>query len=92
MVPILKPLRYEPYDPDAPIVPDEIRAHTLTKQKAQALAPYVGRPFIYRWYVAIDELGRMIAGEARIHYIDDNGYYWGWRDVPSRNGHAPVGP
>lgn len=92
MFPILTPMRWEPFDPDAPIVAEEIRAHTLTKHKAYATAPYVGRPFIYRWNVAIDELGRMIAGEARIHYIDDHGYYWGWRDVPSRNGQAPVGP
>ncbi|MFI6304289.1 hypothetical protein ACIBCH_20660 [Amycolatopsis thailandensis] len=86
------PWRFKPYVPNAPIVPEKIRAHTLKKQRAQALAPYVGRPFIYRWNVAIDELGRMIAGEARIHYIDDHGYYWGWRDVPSRNGFAPVEP
>lgn len=90
--PILKPLRFKPYDPDAPIVPDEIRAHTLTKQRARGLAPYVGRPFMYCWNVATDELGRTIAGEAQIRYIDDHGYYWGWREPESRNGFAPVGP
>jgi hypothetical protein len=40
----------------------------LTKQRAFGLAPYVGEPFGYAWYVASDELGRSIAGEARIVY------------------------
>lgn len=77
---------------DLPIVSGTIEVHTLTKQRAQGLAPYIGRPFIYRWTVATDQLGRSIAGESRIEYIDDHGYYLGWDREPSRNGHAPVGP
>lgn len=41
----------------------------LTKNIAAGPAPYVGEPFTYRWNVATDQLGRSIAGEARIHYL-----------------------
>lgn len=44
--------------------------HTLTKEKAAGLAPYVGDPFVYVWYVATDELGRAVAGDAEVHYLD----------------------
>jgi hypothetical protein len=44
----------------------ETSVHTLTKRKAAGLAPYVGDPFIYTWYVATDELGRSVAGDATI--------------------------
>jgi hypothetical protein len=47
---------------------------TLTRYKAVGLAPYVGRPFVYRWYVARDELGREIAGESRIVYTEGAHY------------------
>lgn len=46
------------------------RIETLTKRKVGALAPYVGRPFIYVWFVATDSLGRSIAGESWIEYLD----------------------
>jgi hypothetical protein len=46
------------------------RTLTLTRIKAGGPAPYVGDPFVYMWYCAYDELGRTIAGEARIRYID----------------------
>jgi len=91
-VPFLEPPRVTADDPADPIKDTKIRVHTLTKQRAQGLAPYVGRPFIYRWTVATDQVGRSIAGESRIEYIDDHGYYIGWDREPSRNGHAPVGP
>ncbi|MGH3549020.1 MAG: hypothetical protein ACRDQU_13095 [Pseudonocardiaceae bacterium] len=42
----------------------------LTKDKAWGLAPYVGPPFVYMWYIAADQFGRAIAGESRIVYID----------------------
>lgn len=48
-------------EPDLPM-------HTLTKEKAAGLAPYVGDPFMYVWYVATDELGRSVAGDAHIQY------------------------
>lgn len=42
---------------------------TLTKNIAAGPAPYVGEPFCYRWNIATDQLGRSIAGEARIQYF-----------------------
>jgi hypothetical protein len=42
----------------------------LEKRKAWGPAPYVGRPFVYVWRFATDQLGRAIAGEARIVYTD----------------------
>lgn len=44
--------------------------HILRKEKAAGLAPYVGDPFVYIWYVATDELGRSVAGDAKIRYLD----------------------
>jgi hypothetical protein len=45
-----------------------VRERVLTKEKAAGLAPYVGDPFMYVWYVATDELGRSVSGDAQIHY------------------------
>ena len=45
-----------------------VRVHTLIKEKSAGLAPYVGDPFMYVWYVATDELGRSVSGDAQIHY------------------------
>lgn len=47
-----------------------ISTHILIKEKAAGLAPYVGDPFVYIWYVATDELGRSVAGDAKIRYLD----------------------
>lgn len=38
----------------------------LTRRKAVGRAPYVGDPFHYQWWVARDQLGRSIAGDAWI--------------------------
>lgn len=46
-------------------LPDEL---IMTRRRAWAPAPYVGNPFHYEWYVGEDNLGRCIAGEARIVY------------------------
>jgi hypothetical protein len=93
VLPVMVRARVGYYQADAPVViPKTFKAHTLVKREAQGLAPYVGRPFIYRWMVAVDELGRGVGGESRIVHIDDHGYYWGWENVPSRNGHAPDWP
>jgi hypothetical protein len=45
-----------------------VRERVLTKEKAAGLAPYVGNPFMYVWYVATDELGRSVSGDTQIHY------------------------
>lgn len=51
---------------------DDVR--TLTRHRVFAPAPYVGRPFVYVWNVAVDGHGRQLAGTAvRIHYIDGMG-------------------
>lgn len=44
--------------------------HILHKEKAAGLAPYVGDPFVYVWYIGTDELGRSVAGDAMIRYLD----------------------
>jgi hypothetical protein len=54
---------------DSPDVPS-VRRLTLTRIKAWGPAPYVGDPFVYMWMCAYDELGRMIAGESHITYVD----------------------
>jgi hypothetical protein len=38
----------------------------LHRKKAWAFAPYVGEPFVYAWFVAEDDLGRTVAGDAQI--------------------------
>jgi len=68
-IPIPSPIRLNDpgeLDPDC----DVLRTHTLTKRKALGRAPYVGRAFVYLWYIGEDELGRMVAGDARIEYIE----------------------
>ena len=46
------------------------RVITLTKRRAVAPAPYVGRPFRYGWWFAADHLGRAVAGESFRVYQD----------------------
>ena len=43
----------------------------LHRQKCWGPAPYVGKPFVYMWNAAVDELGRGIAGESRIEYLPE---------------------
>lgn len=43
---------------------------TLDLHTCWGKAPYVGPPFVYAWRVAVDELGRMVAGEAWRQYVD----------------------
>jgi hypothetical protein len=45
-----------------------LSAVMLTKKKAVGLAPYVGRPFVYLWFVGVDQYGRQVAGNSRIVY------------------------
>lgn len=67
-IPLARRVRY---DAGEPIMKNLLHQSvvTLTKQVAAGRAPYVGRPFCYRWCVATDELGRSIASEARIVYL-----------------------
>lgn len=84
------------YDAATP-VPEPLspRTRVLTKQRAWGAAPYVGRPFIYWWYFATDELNRSIAGDARIrHASPDYDFCSGPAEYTSdaRNGHDPDTP
>ncbi len=69
LLPILPVLRLFERGLD-PTYPQSAGTLVLTKRKAWGWAPYVGRPFVYVWYVATDDLGRSIAGESRIVYTD----------------------
>jgi hypothetical protein len=42
-----------------------MKIRPLAVHKAAALAPWTGQPYHYEWWVARDELGRMVAGDAR---------------------------
>jgi hypothetical protein len=45
-------------------------AYVLDRCRVVGPAPYVGRPFVYLWDVAVDRLGRWIAGPSYIVYRD----------------------
>lgn len=68
-LPVMRPLKFTTaVEPE----PDTIVDHviTMTRHKATGLAPYVGRPFVYLWYVGVDNLGRAIASDSHIAYLD----------------------
>lgn len=46
------------------------RVFTLRLWRAVAPAPYVGEEFFYQWHVAVDDLGRQVAGESRRLFTD----------------------
>lgn len=70
MVARTEPMRITAIDLD-PMAADP-EPWMLSKRKAFGLAPYVGRPFVYAWQFATDQLGRAIAGESRIVYRDES--------------------
>jgi hypothetical protein len=49
---------------------------TLRIQKAYGQAPWVGSPFVYMWWVAVDENDRWVAGPAWIQKIRER--VWDW--------------
>ncbi len=82
-------------DPHEPPKDTSSSTTTLTRQKACGAAPYVGRPFVYWWWCAVDELGRAISGEARIRHADpDFTFCYGSYEYAdnTRNGHDPNTP
>lgn len=95
---VVEPLRFEPYDEAASVIPHKIRSTCLMRHRAFGLAPYVGRPFRYEWFFADDELGRTIAGDVRVrHASPDYDFCSGPAEYTSdaRNGHdhdTPVWP
>jgi hypothetical protein len=54
---------------------------TLTKRQASGPAPYVGRPYVYLWMTATDEVGRSIAGESKRRYDPKDEYRGPWADM-----------
>lgn len=52
-------LSYESSSPD-------LHTITMDRHKAAGVAPYVGTPFMYVWYVGVDTLGRQVCSEAAI--------------------------
>jgi hypothetical protein len=49
--------------------PSMVREIQMTRQQAWGLAPYVGDPFIYTWWVGTDTYGRQVSSGAEIQYI-----------------------
>lgn len=54
-----------------PSVYPDIRELILTKRQAWTWAPWAECPYIYAYYVASDQYGRLIAGDSWVEYIDD---------------------
>jgi hypothetical protein len=40
----------------------------MTRKRCARPAPYVGRPFCYTWEFGVDNLGRAVAGDAKMQY------------------------
>ena len=70
-LPVPPPVRAWLLEEPDPSIPD-FRELLLTREKCWGPAPYTGWPFVYVWSAASDHLGRWIAGEARIVYLDWN--------------------
>lgn len=71
VLPVLRKLRLATFDAISDAIPSmdtAVKTMTMRRERCHGFAPYVGRPFVYEWWVGIDDLGRMIAGEARIEY------------------------
>jgi len=43
----------------------------LTKRREWTFAPWAEQPYIYAYYIARDQYGRQIAGDAWIEYINN---------------------
>jgi len=67
-LPILRATHFTADDPSEPAVASS-KPLTLRKHRCVGPAPYVGRPFVYTWNVAIDDYGRMISGESKRMYL-----------------------
>ena len=67
-IPIITPMDFTNTTP----VVARTRTRTLHRLRCWGLAPYVGRPFHYEWWAAVDELGRAIAGDSVIKYEEDS--------------------
>lgn len=71
VIPRTRPSIFRGYPDDPVIGIEKTDERVFTRQKAAGMAPYVGRPFIYVWDLAIDPSGvQVAASEARIHYTE----------------------
>lgn len=78
-IPVTPPLRAKfAESDDVAAEPSSLGIVTLTKNEATGPAPYVGKPFCYVWTVAVDDYGRGIATDSRIHYIEPWKYPGRW--------------
>lgn len=64
--------------PAYPLAP-KVGTRILTIKRAFGPAPYVGRGFVYMWDVAIDDLGRWVAGPTRIKLLEWDPMHDEWR-------------
>lgn len=67
-VPIRQSPRLEYVEAD-PSRPEVINRLTMQRHKAFGAAPYVGDPFVYVWWVGVDNLGRHVCSDSAIHYL-----------------------
>lgn len=70
-VPIVPPIEAVFHSDDLSPINIQVETRKLNVRQAAGPAPYVDRPFVYRWRVAEDDSGRWVAGSAEIVYIED---------------------
>lgn len=79
IVPITAPTHYSG---DESAFGPEPERRVLTIKRAIGKAPYVGRPFVYEWRIAIDDDGHYVTGEAEQRYTMDDATYQRARRFP----------
>lgn len=84
-LPVVERMKFELYEPLAPVVIPEPKVIRLRKEKAYAIAPYVGRPFGYWWYTAVDDMGRSVGGEDT-NFVYTDHRYDEWAFIPYATG------
>jgi hypothetical protein len=52
---------------------EDYQVITLIRHKCAGMAPYVGEPFMYVWYMGIDDYGRSICSDSEIVYTNPFG-------------------
>ena len=46
-----------------------VKQKVLRRVVCGGFAPYVGKPFVYKWYACIDEFNRVICTDSKIEYL-----------------------
>jgi hypothetical protein len=84
VLPVLQRPSIAAFDDPAPTTLS-FKQRIMTRREIAAVAPYVGRPYAYSWFAAVDELGRWVAEpEARIRYLSPDFWYDDPYAVPER--------